>query len=249
MEEQRFDDLARLVAQKTSRRQVLKVLAGAAIGGLFVRSGSGLALAKGPAKGPDCHVYCDQVFGKGTTAAKQCFTDARAGNGLCYSSCGPGGAGGTVCGGPSYGATTCCASGTSTCIAGTCCANASVCGSGTSAVCGCPSGQTCTNGTCTAVCTTTTPTCGGGTCTCPAGTVPITTGGNSGPTTTCVKSCTKDGDCAPGSYCTADPSGNLYCNDGGYAGFCATNTDCPQLTFCTPSANPENGLICSGATC
>lgn len=49
MEEQRFDDLTRLVAGKTSRRQVLKVLAGAAVGGLFAGRLSPVMAA------PKCH--------------------------------------------------------------------------------------------------------------------------------------------------------------------------------------------------
>lgn len=135
MEEQRFDDLARLVAQKTSRRQVLKVLAGAALGGMFANRLSP-ALAAGAG---GCATYCNQVFGEDTAATTQCIQDAKRGTGLCYT-CGPASTGGGVS--PS---SICCTRNSSNYCT-------SYSGSG-GATC-CSSSQTCTNGTCTAVCTT-----------------------------------------------------------------------------------------------
>jgi hypothetical protein len=139
MEEQHFDDLARLVAQKTSRRQVLKVLAGAALGGMFANRLSP-ALAAGAG---GCAKYCNQVFGEDTAATTQCIQDAKKGTGLCYT-CGPMGSGGTLCGGPSYSTTTCCSGSTSVCTSGTC---TGTCGDGCSSM-GC---ATCSSGTCTCV--------------------------------------------------------------------------------------------------
>jgi hypothetical protein len=124
MEEQRFEELSRLIASKTSRRQVLKVLAGAALGGMFANRLSP-ALAAGAG---GCAQYCNQVFGKDTAATTQCIHKAKRGTGLCYT-CGPAGSGGTPCGPTSggyytsYAGTTCCSGSTSACSNGTCAAS------------------------------------------------------------------------------------------------------------------------------
>jgi outer membrane lipoprotein SlyB len=57
MEGDRFDDLTRLIAGKTSRRQVLKMLAGAAVGGFF---GSRLSPALAAGEGNSaCAHFCN----------------------------------------------------------------------------------------------------------------------------------------------------------------------------------------------
>lgn len=76
MEEQRFDDLARLVASKTSRRQVLKVLTGAAVGGLFAsRLDPAVAAPKCFPSGHHCH------------KSSQCCSGLTCTNGTCAASC------------------------------------------------------------------------------------------------------------------------------------------------------------------
>jgi hypothetical protein len=138
MEDQRFDDLARLIAQKTSRRQVLKVLAGAAVGGFF---GSRLSPALAAGGNSACAHFCNTTFGADTPAASQCTSDAAHHQGLCYSACGPNGSGGALCGGPSYSSTTCCASGSgTTCVSGTCTAACTTTPTCTGNTCTCPAG-------------------------------------------------------------------------------------------------------------
>jgi hypothetical protein len=128
MAESRFDDVARLVASSTSRRQALRVLGGAAVGALFVRTGTAFAGGGNSA----CAHFCNSVFGEGTAAQSQCASDAAHHTGLCYT-CGPASPSGT--------SPICCtqnSNGTCTSYGGATC---------------CTTGQTCTNGHCAAVCT------------------------------------------------------------------------------------------------
>jgi hypothetical protein len=169
MESNIFDEMTKAIATATSRREALRriggILGGTALAGLF----PGLALADNSA----CAHFCNSVFGGDTPASAQCASDATKHKGLCYS-CGPASSGGTkpicctkngsgYC--TSYSSTTCCGSGT-TCLGGSCCANANVCGSTclaapcaasqcltcnpTSGTCvsTCSNGQTCQNGAC-----------------------------------------------------------------------------------------------------
>jgi hypothetical protein len=124
MEEQRFEELTRLIATKTSRRQVLKVLAGATVGGLV---GSRLSPVLAAGAG-NCARYCNQIFGEDTAATTQCIRDSKRGTGLCYT-CGPASTGGGTPCGPtsggyytSYSSTTCCSGSTPACSNGTCAA-------------------------------------------------------------------------------------------------------------------------------
>jgi hypothetical protein len=128
MREDRFDDVARVVASSTSRRQVLKIAAGATVGVLFARSGTALA------SNSACAHFCNDVFGEGTAAQSQCASQGAHHTGLCYS-CGPNSPGGGIS--PSA----------------ICCTRNSGghCTTYSSATC-CPTGQTCQNGTCAAVC-------------------------------------------------------------------------------------------------
>jgi hypothetical protein len=132
MENQRFDDLARLVAAQPSRRQALKALVGVLVGGLFLQ----MDPERGFAANSACAHWCSTHFAGAD--ASRCTSDAAHGHGLCYTACGPSGNGGKLCCGPGYATTTCCASGVATCLNGGCCPNASVCG----AAC-CGSGSTC----------------------------------------------------------------------------------------------------------
>jgi hypothetical protein len=120
MEDQRFDDLTRTLAKPVSRRGMLKVLAAATVGGWFMHSRTGAAWA---AEGgnSECAHWCNDHFPPGPDRG-ECKSDAAHGTGLCHSPCGPDGSGGTLCGGPAYASTTCCAVGSATpvCKGGVC---------------------------------------------------------------------------------------------------------------------------------
>lgn len=220
MEEQRFDELTRLIAQKTSRRQMLKVLAGATVGGFLLQMDPRRAFASNSA----CAHFCNTAFGADTPAAAQCTSDAAHHRGLCYSACGPGGTGGTVCGGA--------------CIDTT--SDSNNCGA-----CGnvCSSGQTCTNGTCTATCQK------NPYMTCQGNATIATVNG----TTTCVKTCTSNADCTSGT-CEADADGvHSYCTGGGCSGcnnfYCSSDANCDPGTFCSNYPSGYQAHTCTNAVC
>src|SRR5215471_19279260 len=159
MEPSRFDELTKALATATSRRQALRriggILGGTALAGLF----PGVALADNSA----CAHFCSTVFGGDTPAQAQCTSDAAHHTGLCYT-CGPASPGGTqpiccqenpdgTC--SSYSGATCCGS-SATCLNGSCCANANVCGSTClAAPCSSSQCQKCdpTSGSCQSTCT------------------------------------------------------------------------------------------------
>ena len=136
MESTRFDQLTKTLASSTTRRQALKAVAVAAVGGIVGVRSAGTAYAAGKSA---CANWCAAVFGNDTTATGRCTSDAAHGKGLCYA-CGPASPGGGVP--PSA----------------VCCARTSsgYCASYTGASC-CTSGQVCQNGTCVTPVTTTTP--------------------------------------------------------------------------------------------
>ena len=118
MEDERFDELTRSLARPVSRRQIIKVLVATAVGGLLMRKGTSGAWAD-EGGNSDCAHWCNDHFaGEGRG---DCKSDAAHGTGLCHSPCGPGGSGGTLCGGPDYASTTCCATGQVCTPSGTCC--------------------------------------------------------------------------------------------------------------------------------
>lgn len=133
----RFDELTKTLAGSTTRRQALRAVTLAAVGGLVGVRVTGTAYAANSA----CAKFCASVFGDNTPADEQCAADAAHGRGLCYS-CGPASPGGGVT------------------PAAICCTRTSsgYCASYTTAAC-CPSGQTCQNGTCITPCAS-----DGGTC-------------------------------------------------------------------------------------
>ncbi len=124
MESSTFDELTRVLASSTSRRQVLKTITAATLGGMLGLGGISVALANNSA----CAHFCASVFGADTPAAGQCTSDAAHHKGLCYS-CGPASPAGTqtICCSEnssgqctSYSSATCC-SGVQTCQNGGCC--------------------------------------------------------------------------------------------------------------------------------
>jgi hypothetical protein len=214
MEDERFDALTRSLAKPVSRRQVLKVLMASTVGALLVRQGAGGAWAE---KGgnSDCAHWCNAHFAGEDRG--DCKSDAAHGKGLCHSPCGPGGGGGTLCGGPGYDSTTCCTSGQN-CVDGTCAS--------------CPPGSALCNGSCCPLRANTTASCVNGTCTysCTAGRVMVANG-------TCALPCTTRNSCAgAGCLCGTDSSGANYCMSGiGIGGTCITtdsDADCPLGEVC-----------------
>ena len=85
MESTRFDRLTKTLAGATSRRQALKALAVAAVGGAIGVRTAGTAYAAGNS---NCAHFCTAVFGGDTAASAQCTADAAHRTGLCYT-CGP----------------------------------------------------------------------------------------------------------------------------------------------------------------
>jgi hypothetical protein len=242
MEPSRFDDLTKALASATSRRQALKTIAATTIGGILGLGGIGSAFAKNMT----CAQWCAAVFGDNTPADEQCSADAAHHTGLCYS-CGPQSPGGGVtpssicctrtssgyC--TSYSSATCCGS-SATCLNGSCCANANVCGSTclaapcdssqclkcdpTSGTCvGCPSGQSCLNGSCcpnsqvcNGVCCPSGQSCLNGSC-CPNSRV-------------CNGVCCPPTQSCQSGQCGCGPGQVKLCN-----GTCAT--PCPQGSTCS----------------
>src|SRR6266403_4052638 len=172
-----FDELTKALASSTSRRQALRTILGASIGGLLGIGGITTAFGRhhrpgkitapsGPKGNRNCAKWCAQVFGPNTSAAGQCTSQAAHGTGLC-STCGNVAPSSICCvrtsgycNGTSVAA--CCASGQH-CCSGTCseccadtdCTNGNTCGSNNTCVCG--SGAACTGICCqgnapTAIC-------------------------------------------------------------------------------------------------
>lgn len=138
----RFDELTRGLAQSRSRRDVLKVLLAAAVGGVFLRPTTSEAACK---LTPSCAQWCANVFGGiNTPAAKECTEEAGKCQGACYT-CGPGaGCSGTCSGQTPCGTasgTTCCASG-QTCSSGTCTSAACTSNADCAPGAGCPANAT-----------------------------------------------------------------------------------------------------------
>jgi hypothetical protein len=239
MEPSKFDELTKALATSTSRRQALKTIAATTIGGILGLGGIGSAFAKNMT----CAQWCAAVFGDNTPADEQCSADAAHHTGLCYS-CGPQSPGGGVtpssicctrtssgyC--TSYSSATCCGS-SATCLNGSCCANANVCGS-TCLAAPCDSSQCLkcdpTTGACVSTCTST-QTCIGGTC-CENAHVCGSTCCDACSTCqggTCVSSCASGQSCCNGT-CSDCPCGYVkLCN-----GTCAK--PCPEGSTCSCGA-------------
>jgi hypothetical protein len=138
-----FDELTKGLANSTSRRDAIKTIVAASIGGLFglgsIRTVFG--------RNNNCAKWCTAVFGPNTAAASACTSDAAHGRGLC-----------STCGNVAP-SSICCVRNTSGYCNGTagatCCASGQHCCSGTcSPCCGnsdCPTGRVCQAGQCVQV--------------------------------------------------------------------------------------------------
>ena len=285
-----FDELTKTLAETRSRRQALRVILTASIGGLLGLTSVSTAFGRhrtkktnkpsGPPPGnSNCAKFCAAVFGPNTPAANQCTSDAahnkpgslckkcgsgnassvccnRNGSGFCDGTagatcCDPGTCSDngqpctpsnkSLCGNP---ATAVCVGGNS-CLSGTCCPNANVCGS----TCGCPMGQHCDNGDCVADCTAT-----GGTCTvntdccsnnCQSGHCGCASGCTLLANGTCARPCGMSGSCTCGEFCggaVSNPSGFCGSSHGNGNG-CASDVECPTGSYCNV------GHICVDACC
>ena len=230
MPAKRFEELTKTLAGATTRRQALRAMAVATIGGVVGIGTAGTAFASNS----DCAKFCASVFGANTPAANQCTSDAAHKKGLCYT-CGPSSPGGGVT------------------PADICCARTSsgYCASYTGAAC-CASGLTCQNGQCVTVCppsgSVNAGTCAqdsdccSGNCTngycCDAGRVGLDNGSCALPCAgTTSTSCTACGDAA---YCGADTSSSYYCAHGPFSStFCEDDSACPAGQYCN-----DDGILC-----
>ena len=191
MDSTKFDDLTKVLATSTSRRQALKAIAATTVGGILGLSGIGNVFAKPCApNGRHCNskTVCCSGFCDSTT--KRCACQP----GTCSSAC------------P-------CPSG-QTCVNGFCCPTSQVCNgvccSGTcvNGQCTCPSGcLALANGTCAQICTGVPDSCtcggsGGSVC---AGDSSSPTGGVCSPNGAVnTGTCTSDANCPPGYFCNTN---------------------------------------------
>jgi hypothetical protein len=265
MEDQRFDELTRGLARPVSRRQLVKVLFATTVGGLFVRAGTGEAMAGNS----DCTHFCNAVFPPGGNRG-HCKSDAAQGAGVC-AACGPAAPSGhpDVCAVGTQGVFCCPAA------QPTCCNNAS---------CAYLQNDVANCGACNHVCTGTTPACCSGVCkdlsndvtncgacgkVCSAG--QICCGGKCIPACTALDQCHVAGVCDPSTQsCTNPPQSNgtvcvgtnqcfktYTCQSGVCTGsnpvICTAIDQCHQVGTCDPTtgvcSNPTqpNGTICSGS--
>jgi len=147
MEPTKFDELTKTLASATSRRQVLKTIATASIGGLFGLAG--IRSVFGGGGNSNCSKWCAQVFGPNTSAAGKCTSDAAKGKGICKQ-----------CGSKPPSSICCVRNNSGYCtgnvVVGCSCdsTQCQTCNSITGTCVGCPSGQHCDSGTCVANCPT-----------------------------------------------------------------------------------------------
>ena len=248
-----FDDLTKALASSTSRRQALRTILTASVGGLLGIGGISTAFGRhhrrktdrnrpsGPKGNRDCAKFCAQVFGPNTSAAGQCTNEGAHGRGLCFSPCfndpssvccvrpnGPNG----FCRGTSP--ATCCGSNLPNCCGGTC----AQCCDDTD----CPSGQSCQNGTCV-VCT---PDCTGKACgsgdgcggICQTGSCP---GGQTCQSGTCVAVCIPI--CASTNGCGNDGCGGS-CGSCPFGQVCDTGQCVTSALFECVCANGRTLTVC-----
>src|SRR5438067_8932055 len=223
MQPSNFDELTKALATSTSRRQALRTILGASIGGLLGIGGISTAFGRqrhrtritapsGPKGNSNCAKWCAQVFGPNTSAAGQCASQAAHGTGLCR-----------MCG-TADPSSICCVRNTSGYCSGTSAARCP-CDSAQCQTCDeqhgncvstCSSSETCCNGTCAQCCMDSDCTgqkCCSGTC----------------------SQCSADSDCPSGQtcqngqcVCTPNCTGKT-CGDDGCGGSCGS---CPSGQTC-----------------
>ena len=244
-----FDELTKTLAETRSRRQALRVILTASIGGLLGLTSVSTAFGRhrtkktnkpsGPPPGnSNCAKFCAAVFGPNTPAANQCTSDAAHNKpGSLCKKCGSGNAS-SVC---------CNRNGSGFCdgTAGATCCDTSQCQTCSSGVCvsACLSGQMCCNGTCTDL--TTNSNCGSCGNVCPSGQhcsdpncVPncTATGGTCTVNTDCCSNNCQSGHCGCASGCTLLANGTC-------ARPCGASLNCNTCgEFCGGSFSNPGGL-------
>src|SRR5215217_2864222 len=226
-----LDELAKGLANGTlSRGKAIRLVGGALLGAALA-SVPGVAWAdddrcsEGQTRCGDRCVNLQRNERHCGSCFHRCAEGEECVSGVCQGGGCPRGT--TPCG------TQCCQTGT-TCVEGTCCPDAQVCGAGTSLTC-CAEGQECVDGVCSQACLS-----NGGTCTSGA---QCCSGNCKGGT--CVASCippsaiacTGAPDSCPGGVlggcgCTKEASGAFYCATGGTGIPCSTSCDCPSGQLC-----------------
>ena len=209
----KFDELTKELAKSTSRRNALRTILTASIGGVVglgaIRSvfGNRIKCSGGPSNS-DCAHWCAAVFGPNTPAAGQCTSDAAHNRGACCQ-----------CGAVDPASICCIRDSNGFCVGGTVVAGCfcdstqcQTCDTNNGTCVGCPPGQTCQNGQCTTSCT-------GGVC----GTYTNCEGNGNcfcGTTTEGGSVCFGDDLCSNLSGCTtsADCTGGRVCLTGSCCG-------------------------------
>src|SRR5215467_9610468 len=135
----KFDELTKELAKSTSRRQALRTIVTASIGGVV---GLG-AIRSVFGSNAFCDRWCHAVFGQ-TMAAGKCTSDAAHGTGLCVT-CGSVAPADICCARDSNGF---CIGGTVVATCGCDSSQCQTCDSTTGTCVGCPPGSTCQNGQC-----------------------------------------------------------------------------------------------------
>ena len=180
MEPSRFDNLTKVLATATSRRQALKTIAATALGSLLGLSGIGTAFANCKPNGIGCNINSQCCSGgccHGTctdlnttqncgACGHTCPAEQTCQNGQCC----------TTAGGTCSGNTDCCSG---TCCQGTCCASGQICLS---------------NGTCATTCLGGCGPCPCGSCNCDRNPPLCYTSG-------ALTGCSGDNECPKGQYC------------------------------------------------
>ena len=216
MDGQRFDDLTRLMATSTSRRQVLKAL-GVSLAGAFAALVPSRVVADQPEGNDDCAHFCRAVFPPGEERGVCTSTAARAVPDNLCAQCGADAT--RLC--PGETTTRCCPPGKVCCGATACCEPGQHCCPAQDKCVTCPPGTT-FNAT---------------TCACEGGCAnPRRCGSVCGPRCLCVPTaeggsiCSKEATC-PSGTCASSAD----CDDGE---FCA-RTCCPQELICVrPCGTP-----------
>ena len=244
-----FDDLTKALPNSTSRRQALRTILTASVGGLLGIGGISTAFGRhhrrrskptkpsGPPPGnSNCAKFCAAVYGPNTPAASACTSDGARNKGLCRD-----------CGTKAPSSICCHRNGSGYCdgTAGACC----------SAGChGCPTGQSCTT---TGCCTNAGGNCNGDSDCC-SGTCcsQLCCGSNQAcVNNSCVPTCAVSEDCPTGQTCylgfclhtDQDPNGAEFyctCQDGPRQDVCAPGAcDVDLYVVCTAVCADHGGII------
>lgn len=256
MEEHQFDRIARRVAQPVTRREALRALVAASLGGLFLHSSAQGAFAATSSGNSACAHFCTLLCGCDSCACHDACSAAGAHNsGVCFS-CGPNGGTSAICSTlTSPGPCACASPGGGYCSntasdVNNCGACGTTCTSGTSPAC---CGGTCADlasdvgncGACGLTCAAgTSPACCSGTCTDVAG--DVNNCGACGNVCGTGQTC-RNGTCVTPTICVAGTCGNYtHCSSNGSTCFCYTTVE--GIAFCGPDVACTSAQTCVSST-